>query len=114
MNWRIFMQLVKKYVDAPSDGTWRIVDTRVSLDSVVYCFRDGHSPESIVRAYPALNLEQVYGAVAFYLANRKEVDEYLERQEALYQNLRGEQDRNPDALVQRLRALSASRAEKSS
>jgi uncharacterized protein (DUF433 family) len=108
------MQLAKNYVNTPKDGTWRIVGTRVSLDSVVYCFRDGYSPESIVKAYPALNLEQVYGAIAFYLANGEEVDDYLGRQEALYYKLRSEQDRNPDPLVQRLRALKASRAEKSS
>jgi uncharacterized protein (DUF433 family) len=108
------MQLAKNYVDTPADGTWRIVGTRVSLDSVVYCFRDGYSPESIVKAYPALNLEQVYGAVAFYLANRQEVDDYLGRQEALYHKLRSEQDRNPSPVVQRLRALRSSRAEKSS
>jgi uncharacterized protein (DUF433 family) len=108
------MQLAKQYVNTPSDGTWRVVDTRVSLDSVVYCFRDGYSPESIIKAYPSLNLEQVYGAIAFYLANRKEVDEYLERQEALFEKLRSDQDRNPDPVVQRLRALKASRAEKAS
>jgi len=104
----------KNYVNTPDNSTWRVADTRVSLDSVVYCFRDGYSPESIIKAYPALNLEQVYGAIAFYLANRNEVDEYLERQEKLFEKLRSEQDRNPDPVVQRLRALMETRAEKSS
>ena len=39
------------------DGALRIADTRVSLDSVVYSFREGLSPESIVEDFPALNLE---------------------------------------------------------
>jgi len=35
------------------------------------------SAESMVESYPALTLEQVHGALAFYLANQKEIDAYL-------------------------------------
>ena len=59
------------------EGAYRVGDTRVSLDSLVYLFREGMSAESMVESYPALTLEQVHGALAFYLANQKEVDEYL-------------------------------------
>jgi hypothetical protein len=31
----------------------------------------------MVESYPALTLEQVHGALAFYLANQNEVDAYL-------------------------------------
>src|ERR1700740_2647624 len=59
------------------EGAYRIGDTRVSLDSLVYLFREGMSAESMVESYPALTLEQVHGALAFYLANQKEIDAYL-------------------------------------
>ena len=59
------------------EGAYRVGDTRVSLDSLVYLFREGVSAESMVESYPALTLEQVHGALAFYLANQKEVDAYL-------------------------------------
>lgn len=59
------------------DRAFRITDSRVSLDSVVYAWRDGASPETIREMFPVLTLEEVYGAVAFYLANQEEVDEYL-------------------------------------
>ncbi len=49
----------------------------MSLDSLVYLFREGMSAESMVDSYPALTLEQVHGALAFYLGNRKEMDAYL-------------------------------------
>src|SRR5262245_28773442 len=75
------MTYSKIYVREDDHGTLRVGDTRVSLDSVVYPFRDGHSPETIVQQYPALSLEQVYGAIAFYLANRDEVHQYLARQD---------------------------------
>jgi len=60
------------------DGGYRVGGTRVSLDSVVSVFKQGLSPESIVDCYSALTLEQVYGAIAFYLRNQKEVDAYIE------------------------------------
>ncbi|MGF1518082.1 MAG: DUF433 domain-containing protein [Nodosilinea sp.] len=59
----------------------------MSLDSVVYSFHDGLSPESIVQSFPLLTLEQVYGAITFYLANRNEVDAYLAAEEAAFDAL---------------------------
>ena len=66
----------KEYVKY-AEGVYRVGDTRVSLDSLVYLFREGMSAESMVESYPALTLEQVHGALAFYLANQKEIDTYL-------------------------------------
>src|SRR5579863_7388802 len=59
------------------EGLYRVGETRVSLDSLVYLFREGMSVESMVESYPALTLEQVHGALAFYLANQEEIDAYL-------------------------------------
>lgn len=64
------------------DGAYRVSGTRVSLDSVVYAFLNGQSPESIVDSFPVLTLEQVYGAIAYYLANQTEIDAYLQQGEA--------------------------------
>ena len=66
----------KSYVAYRNDGYW-VEGTRISLDSIIYAFRNGLSPESIVQSFPLLTLEQVYGAIAFYLANRVEIDAYL-------------------------------------
>src|ERR1700722_875739 len=59
------------------EGVYRIADTRLSLDSVVYLFREGVSAEGIAESYPALTLDQVHGALAFYLGNQTEIDTYL-------------------------------------
>jgi uncharacterized protein (DUF433 family) len=59
------------------DGQYLVGGTRVSLDSLVYLFREGMSAESMVDSHPALTLEQVHGALAFYLGNRKEIEAYL-------------------------------------
>ena len=65
------------YVEVRDEG-WYVRDSRVSLDSLIYAFYDGLSPEAIVReCFPTLRLEQVYGAIAAYLANRAVLDAYL-------------------------------------
>lgn len=67
----------KQYVEQREQGYW-IADSRVSLESVVFAFLDGLSPETIAaECFPVLTLEQVCGAIAYYLGNRREVDAYL-------------------------------------
>ena len=60
------------------EGYW-IANSRVSLDTIVYAFLDGQSPESIAQSLPTLTLEQVYGAIAFFLAHQPEIETYLEK-----------------------------------
>lgn len=67
----------KEYVEHRDGGYW-ITGTRVSLDSVVLAFLRGASPESIAQAFPVLHLEEVFGALAYYLANQPSVEAYLE------------------------------------
>lgn len=78
---------MKDYV-TQIDGAYRITDSRVSLDSVVYAWRDGLSPERIKENFPVLTLEEVYGAITFYLANQKELDTYLSLSEAEFETAR--------------------------
>ena len=75
--------VVKPYVEIRNGGYY-VIGTRISLDSVVYGFQEGQPPESIIRSYPSLDLEQVYGAIAFYLANRSDIDAYLAAEEAAF------------------------------
>ena len=56
------------------DGGFYVKGTRVPLDSLVHEFRNGASPESIRQAFPTLTLEQVYGAITFYLGHQDEVE----------------------------------------
>jgi len=72
--------MTDKYVEKHDQG-WRIKGTRVALDSIIYQFQQGRSPEAIQDAFPALSLSQVYGAIAFYLDHQAELDEYLAHNE---------------------------------
>jgi uncharacterized protein (DUF433 family) len=59
------------------NGVYYIPGTRISLDSIVYAFRRGSSPESIREDFDGLSLPHVYGAIAYYLDNQVHVDAYL-------------------------------------
>src|SRR5271165_1580007 len=96
----------KGYMEEDSQGALRVGSLGVSLDSVVIAFQQGHSAETIQQLYPALSLEEVYGAIAYYLANRDEVHQFLERQQRLWDQVREHAAQDPSAVVQRLRALS--------
>lgn len=58
-------------------GVMRIAGTRVTLDCIVEMFDDGASPEEIVEQYDALQLDDVYAVITYYLRHRDEVRDYL-------------------------------------
>ena len=65
-----------------SSGGYYVAGTRISLDSVVYAFNRGDSPQRILERYPLLDrLSRIYGAIAFYLDHQAEIDKYLEETE---------------------------------
>jgi uncharacterized protein (DUF433 family) len=64
------------------DGTIRIADSRVSLDSVVQHYKLGASAEQIAQKFPALDLADVYAAITYYLKHEETIEEYLRQQEA--------------------------------
>ena len=68
--------MAREYVEMRNGGYY-IAGTRVSLDSVVYLYREGSSAEAIQDDLPSLSLEQIHGAIAFYLANKMSVDENI-------------------------------------
>ncbi|MEP7336729.1 MAG: DUF433 domain-containing protein [Acidobacteriota bacterium] len=76
----------KSYVTQTENG-YRLTGSRVSLDSIVYDWLSGLSPESIVENFETLSLEQVYGAVTYYLAHKNEVDAQLRRNRKKFDSL---------------------------
>lgn len=68
----------------------RVGETRVSLDSIIFAFNDGATPEEIVQQYPTLNLPDVYAVISYYLQNQTEVENYLEQRRTQRLELRNE------------------------
>jgi uncharacterized protein (DUF433 family) len=108
------MSQVTSYVRTDDAGVMRVADTHVMLDSVVAAYEQGHSPETIRSQYPSLTLEQVYGAITYYLAHREEVGEYLKRQDAAWAAARERAETTNKPLLEKLRAARRSESKRAS
>jgi uncharacterized protein (DUF433 family) len=87
--------MAQEFIERRGDGYY-FVGSRMSLDSVVYQFLQGESPEGIVQAFPSLSLLQVYGGITFYLDRRSEIDAWLKLGEAHFDEMaRAARDANP-------------------
>ena len=80
-----------KYITKLENGAYRVAETRVSLDSIIYAYKRGELAEAIVQSFPSLTLAQVHGAIAFYLSNRETIDDYLRQGANEYEKQRQEQ-----------------------
>ena len=98
-------QSTVEYVEQTADGGWRLTDSRVSFDSVIHGYWDGRSPEGIVDEFPSLSVEQVYGAIAYYLRHRAEIDRYLDDQSERWRQVRLASQAQHGPLLDRIRSM---------
>ena len=103
------MQL-EAYLDFISDRDIRLAGTRVGIETVLLAYLDDKlSAEEIAAQYPSVTLEQVYGAILYYLHYRERMDAYLEAFIVESRERQEAQDSSPSALVNRLRAVERNR-----
>ena len=62
-------------------GALRVGRSNVTLESVLWAFKQGATPEQIVDQFPTITLADAYEVVGYYLRNRAQVDVYLSGQE---------------------------------
>lgn len=104
--------MASEYVEQ-RDGWFYVAGTRISLDSIVSAFQAGESPETIRYDFPSLSLEQVYGAITFYLGHQAEVDASIEETaREFYRTVPPLKESRPDvyARLERLRKEMLDRA----
>lgn len=92
-------------LSADDTGTIRVGKTRVRLDSVVYAFNQGHTPEEILMQFPSLELADIYAVIAYYLNNQTAVDEYIQQNEAEGDEIRRDIESRPGYQAFRQRLL---------
>ncbi len=63
-------------------GRPHVVDAGVSLRTIVYFHREGRTPDRIVHDMPDLSYAHVYAALAYYYANKEQVDTEMAELEA--------------------------------
>jgi uncharacterized protein (DUF433 family) len=94
---------LESYFEFLADEAIRIAGTRVGMETVVWNYQEGASPEEIALRYPTLTLEQIHATITYYLAHPDRVNAYLQRvrqqQEAAYQ----QSQQHPSALMRSLR-----------
>ena len=86
------------------EGVIRIKGTRIPIDTVVWAFDNGSTPEEIIRQYPTLKLDDVYLVIGYVLRHRPEIDVYLAEQERRADEIRAEVEKRfpPDGLKEKL------------
>ena len=92
------------YVSVDGDS-YRISGSRVSLDSIVYDYLSGLSPESIADNFDTLSLEQVYGAITYYLSHKDEVERHLIQNRAKFDSLRKQARESHPLLYRKLEEM---------
>lgn len=63
-------------------GRPRIAGTGITVHRVAIWYKLGYSPEEIAYQYGHLTLAQVYAALAYYHANREQIDAEIAADEA--------------------------------
>src|SRR5947209_19741793 len=71
-------------------GRPRIAGTGVTVRRIVGWYKLGFTPEEITREIPHLTLAQVHAALAYYHANREEIEADIAAEEAEAERLQQE------------------------
>ena len=92
--------MAKEFVER-RQGSFYLIGSSVPLGVIVHDFKNGDAPETILSNFPTLSLEQVYGAITFYLGNKEEVEkDLIERRQIEDEFIRTHP--NPPGLKQKL------------
>lgn len=78
-------------------GRLRIQGTRITVLQMVHVYKQGWSAEEIVVQYPHLSLAQVYAALAYYHANRDEIEREIQEEQIKAERLEQEFKQTSDA-----------------
>ncbi len=89
----------------------RIKGHRIGIEHVLGFFKEGFSPETILRdVYPSLSLEKIYATFLYYEANKEKVEEYIRHGDEVGDKYYQEYLQQPETdSMRRLRALKAAR-----
>jgi uncharacterized protein (DUF433 family) len=67
------------FLHRDAHGELTIRGTRVGLHHFLFDYNQGESAESLAVQFPHVSLATVHKTIAFYLENRSELDDYLNR-----------------------------------
>jgi uncharacterized protein (DUF433 family) len=68
-------------------GRLRLDGTRITVDRIAVLYKQGLTAEDIALTYPHLPIGKIYAALAYYHANREEIESVLAAEDALFEEL---------------------------
>jgi uncharacterized protein (DUF433 family) len=71
---------LRDYFDFNSEIDIRIKGHRIAIQHVLNKYRQGKGPDELLCRFPTLSMEEIYATILYYLANKEEVEVYLERE----------------------------------
>lgn len=74
---------LRDYFDFNSEIDIRIKGHRIAIQHVLNKYRQGMGTDELRRRFPTLSMEKIYATILYYLANREEVEVYLEREKLM-------------------------------
>lgn len=83
-------------------GSFYLIGSRVPLARIIHAFLNGAAPEAIRLDYPTLSIEQVHGAITFYLANKEVVERDMTDRRRIEEEITMMQRPLPPELQQKL------------
>ena len=87
-------------------GVALVGETNVPLEAVINAFIEGERTSDIRAKYPSLHIGEIYLVIGYYLARRKEVEEYMRRRGGMPEPADGEpQDAMQRRVLNRARRL---------
>ncbi len=78
-------------------GRARIFGTGVTVRRIVEWYKCGYSPEDIANEIGHVSLAQVFAALAYYHANREEIEADLAQEQAVADQLQTDRPRSSDS-----------------
>ena len=68
-------------------GRPRIAGTRITVENIAIDSNAGMSPQQIIDERPHLTLAQIYAALTYYYANKKQIDAEIAAENAEWERL---------------------------
>lgn len=87
-------QSMKLPLQLNEHGKILVSGTRVTLDTLLEWYSHGQTPEDLHEGFETIPLSDIYVIISYYLANRDEVEAYLQKHQEESARLRAEIEDN--------------------
>ncbi len=79
------------------DGSIRVKDTRLLIDTIIHAHKQGECPEDIFESFPSdsYTIADIYAVIAYYLTHKEKIEKYLAKRNYEAKKVREEIESQP-------------------